>query len=373
MNTLRRILVLVRKELQTLLGDRQGRLLLVMPVILQMALFPLAATLEVKNATLAVYDRDGGPAAIELVQRLGSARRTFAKILFLRSEAELTRAIEEQQALAAVRIPPDFSRRVARGDAPQLQIVLDGRRSNSGQIVAGYLRQIAAGLAAGDAVAVVAGPAAQDALAVRNWFNPNLDYLDFVLPCLIAIITTVGVLVVTALSVAREREQGTFDQLLVSPFTPEMIMAGKIAPAVLVAAFQATLILLAAVFVYRVPFQGSLLMLYGGILLYALALAGVGLFISSVCATQQQAFLGMFSFMMPAIMLSGFAAPVENMPVFLQHVSWFNPIRHFMEVVKAVYLKNATPAHVAELAWPLLVIGAATLTAAGVVFRRKAT
>lgn len=113
-------------------------------------------------------------------------------------------------------------------------------------------------------------------------------------------------------------------------------------------------------------------MLYGGILLYALALAGVGLFISSVCATQQQAFLGMFSFMMPAIMLSGFAAPVENMPVFLQHLSWINPIRHFMEVVKAVYLKNATPSHVAELAWPLLVIGAMTLTVAGVVFRRRA-
>ncbi|MDR1284019.1 MAG: ABC transporter permease [Opitutaceae bacterium] len=373
MDTLRRILVLVRKELQTLLGDRQGQLLLVMPVLVQMALFPLAATLEVKNATLAIYDEDGGPAAIGLVQRLGAARRTFAKIIFLRSEAELTRAIGEQQALAAVRIPPDFSRRVARGDAPRLQVVLDGRRSNSGQIAAGCIRQIVTELAVGDGIGIGASPAARDdALVTRNRFNPNLDYPDFVLPCLIAIITTVGVLVVTALSVAREREQGTFDQLLVSPLTPGMIMAGKIAPAVLVAAFQATLILLAAVFVYRVPFQGSLLLLYGGILFYALALAGVGLFVSSICATQQQAFLGMFGFMMPAIMLSGFAAPVENMPVFLQHISWINPVRHFMEVVKAVYLKDASPAHVAELAWPLLLIGAITLTAANVVFRRKA-
>lgn len=366
---LRRILVLVRKEMQTLLGDPQGRMLLVMPVIVQLALFPLAATMEVRNATLAIHDQDGGPAAVELVQRLGAARRTFSQIVAVRSEAELTRAIEEQQALAAVRIPQDFSRQVARGDAAQLQVIVDGRRSNSGQIAVSYIQQVVAGLAGEGAGQ---GRAASGGVVVRNWFNPNLDYLDFILPCLIAIITTVGVLVVTALSVAREREQGTFDQLLVSPFTPEMIMAGKIAPALIVANFQATLILLAAVFFYDVPFQGSLLMLYGGILLYALALAGVGLFISSVCATQQQAFLGMFSFMMPAIMLSGFAAPVENMPVFLQHLSWINPIRHFMEVVKAVYLKNATPSHVAELAWPLLVIGAMTLTVAGVVFRRRA-
>lgn len=364
---LRRLLTLIRKELQIILGDRQGRLLVIMPVIVQTAIFPLAATLEIKNATLGIYDQDRGPAAVELTQRLRAQRVTFTRFIDIGDERQLGEAIERQRVLAVVRIPPDFSAKIARADATaQLQILLDGRRANSGQIAAGHLRQIISGF---EQDAPAAMPVS--ALVTRAWFNPNLDYLDYILPCLIALITTTGVLIVTALSVAREREQGTFNQLLVSPYSPEMIMAGKIVPALLIATFHATLILLAAVFIYQVPFRGSLLILYAGTLLYALALAGVGLFVSSLCATQQQAFIGMFAFMMPAMMLSGFAAPVENMPVWLQHITWMNPIRHFMEVVKAVYLKNATLGHIASLAWPLLVIGSITLGAAAVLFRRR--
>jgi len=386
---MRRLLTLIRKEFQIILGDRQGRMLVVMPVILQTALFPLAATLEIKNATLAIYDQDRGPAAIELTQRLRAQTVAFTDFIDISGEQQLNDTIERQRALAVVRIPPDFSRRITAaggtkgtqgtqgtgggGDAPQLQLLLDGRRTNAGQIAAGYIQQIvqlyqqdlAGQRAAGASLAT------PSELVVQNWFNPNLDYVNFLLPCLIALITTVGVLIVTTLSVAREREQGTFDQLLVSPYTPEMIMLGKLVPALVIAAFQATLILIAAVFIYGVPFQGSLLFLYAGIALYALALGGIGLFISALCATQQQAFISMFAFMMPAMMLSGFAAPVENMPVWLQHLTWINPIRHFMEVVKAIYLKNVTPAHFIELSWPLLVIGAITLGSAAILFRKK--
>jgi len=423
----RRILTLIRKEIQVLLSDPQGRALLVAPVLLQVALFPLAATLEIKNATLGIYDQDRGPAAIELTQRLRAQTVAFTNFLDITGERELNDTIEQQRALAVVRIPPDFSRKIAASNSAsggaQIQIILDGRRSNSGQIAAGYIQQIVQtyqqdlagqrgggaattdGATAGNATAGsaeiplggrreappnppnspnspnppsgnLALPAAAtptSAIIVRHWFNENLDYRNYILSCLVAIITTASVLIVTTLSVAREREHGTFDQLLVSPLTPEMIMIGKLVPALLIAAFQATLILIAAVFIYGVPFQGSLLILYAGILLYGLSLAGVGLFISSLCATQQQAFLGMFSFMMPAMMLSGFAAPVENMPEILQHLSWMNPVRHFIEIVKAVYLKDATVAHAAQLAWPLLVIGALTLTSAAVLFRKKTT
>lgn len=371
---LHRLRTLIRKELQIILGDKQGRLLVIMPVIMQTALFPLAATLEIKNATLAIHDQDRGPAAIELTQRLRAQAVTFTHFIDVDNDRALNDAIEQQRALAVLRIPPDFSAQLARANgAPQLQLLLDGRRTNAGQIAAACIRQIVQtyqqDLAAARTGAITATPPAD--LIVRAWFNPNLDYLDYMLPCLIALITTIGVLIVTTLSVAREREQGTFDQLLVSPYTPEMIMTGKLVPALLIATFQATLILLAAVFIYRVPFQGSLVILYAGIILYALALSGVGLFISSLCATQQQAFMGMFAFIMPAMMLSGFAAPVENMPVWLQHVTWINPIRHFMEVVKAIYLKDASPAHALQLAWPLLVIGAITLTSAALLFRKK--
>lgn len=365
---LRRLFTLIRKELQIILGDKQSRLLVIMPVLMQTALFPLAATLEIKNATLGIYDEDRGPAAIELGQRLRAQSVTFTHFIDIDNDRQLNDAIERQRALAVIRIPPDFSAQIARGGAPQLHLLLDGRRTNAGQISAGYIQQI---VQTYQQDAALARPASE--VVVRAWFNPNLDYLDYMLPCLIALITTTGVLIVTTLSVAREREQGTFDQLLVSPYTPEMIMIGKIAPALIIAAFQATLILLAAVFIYGVPFQGSLVIFYAGILLYGLALAGVGLFISSLCATQQQAFLSIFAFIMPAMMLSGFAAPVENMPVWLQYATWINPIRHFMEVVKAIYLKDATLTHAASLAWPLLVIGAATLSAAAFIFRKKTT
>jgi ABC-2 type transport system permease protein len=208
-------------------------------------------------------------------------------------------------------------------------------------------------------------------IIARNWFVPNLEYTHFILPSLVAIITTIGSLMVTALSVAREREQGTFEQVLVSPLSPEMIMIGKAVPAVAVGFFHATLILIAAVFIYEVPLRGSLVLLYGAMFFYALALVGVGLFISSVSKTQQQAFLGAFVFMVPAILLSGYTAPVENMPLWLQHLTWVNPVRHFVEVVKGVFLKDASIARVVVLVVPLVVISMVNLTLAALMFRRR--
>jgi ABC-2 type transport system permease protein len=206
---------------------------------------------------------------------------------------------------------------------------------------------------------------------VRHWFNPNLDYVRHIIPSLVAIITTISTLVVTSLSVAREREQGTLDQLLVSPLTPGMIMIGKTVPALFVAMGQATIILSAGVFVYRIPFQGSLLLLYGSMVFYILALGGFGLLISSICSTQQQAFLGVFSFMMPAVLLSGFPSPVENMPRWLLMLDWFNPLRHFIVIVKGVFLKDIGLVPLLHPLWPLLVIAVLTLSTANWMFRHR--
>jgi len=363
-----RIRTLVIKELQTLLRDRQGRALLIVPVLLQLAVFPFAATLEVKNNTLGVFNEDSGAESIELLQRLARAE-AFTGVVNVHSEEELHRAIDRQEALLVVRVPADFSRAVAAGRPASLQAILDGRRSNSGQIALGYVRSILqTWLEDRDRVA---RRAAVSELIVRHWFNPNLDYVRHIVPSLVAIITTISTLVVTALSVAREREQGTFDQLLVSPLTPGMIMVGKTVPALLVAAFQATIILSAGVFVYRIPFVGSLLLLYGSMFFYILALAGVGLLISSICSTQQQAFLGTFSFIMPGVLLSGFPSPVENMPQWLQYVDWFNPLRHFIVIVKGVFLKDVGLSVLLQSLWPLLVIATLTLSAANWMFRKR--
>ena len=366
---LSRIHALVRKEFQSLLSTKSGRLLLVVPVVLQTALFPFAATLEVKNASLAVFNEDRGRASVEMMQRF-AASGAFTHIVPVWSADELEQAIGTREALLAVHIPADFSRRIAMGETSPVQVILDGRRSNSSQIAFNYLQSVLDGYLSDRAAAV--GRVMPSEIDARNWFVPNLEYPNFILPSLVAIITTIGSLIVTALSVAREREQGTFEQLLVSPLSPEMIMIGKAVPAVAVGFFQATLILIAAVFIYHVPFRGNLALLYGGMFFYALALVGVGLFISSVSKTQQQAFLGAFVFMVPAILLSGYTAPVENMPLWLQHLTWINPVRHFVEVVKGVFLKDASFARVLTLMVPLVVIGFATLSLAAVMFRRKA-
>jgi len=365
---LHRITTLIRKELQALLRDRQSRALLVGPVLLQLAIFPFASTLEVKNNSLGIFNQDAGSASIEVVQRLSRAA-AFTRMVYLNSEVEMRRAVDQQDALVVLRFLPEFSRQVAAGESAEVQAILDGRRSNSAQIALGYVREILQGYM--DDRHESEHRPAKSTVIVRHWFNPNLDYVRHIIPSLVAIITTISTLVVTSLSVAREREQGTFDQLLVSPLTPGMIMVGKTVPALLVAAGQATIILSAGVFVYRIPFQGSLALLYGSMFFYILALAGFGLLISSICSTQQQAFLGVFSFMMPAVLLSGFPSPVENMPDWLQYVDWFNPLRHFIVIVKGVFLKDVGIHQLMHPLLPLLIIACITLGAANWMFRRR--
>ncbi|MGL6608924.1 ABC transporter permease [Aeromonas hydrophila] len=199
---------LIRKELQALMGNTQGRFLLIMPVLLQTALFPFAATLEVTGNTLAIYNQDGGAQSRELLERL-THMPAFTTIIPVQGEAGMTEAITGQQALLGLIIPGDFSRRLARGEPAKVQLIIDGRRSNGGQVAAGYISQVIARWQSEGK--------GQPELAVRNLYNPNVEFHWHILPALVAIITTTGCLIVTALSVAREREEGTFDQLLVSP------------------------------------------------------------------------------------------------------------------------------------------------------------
>jgi ABC-2 type transport system permease protein len=363
-----RLFPLVLKELQLAFREPQTRRLLLMPVILQLAVFPFAASLEVKNAALAILNEDGGAASVDIVERLARTE-AFPDISMVHSQAELRASIDAQRALLALELPADFSRRVESAQPAQVLAVVDGRRSNSGQIAFGYASSIVDAYAAERGAAVGQAPVSR--IEVRNWYNPNLEYRWFMLPVLVAIITTLGSLIVTALSIAREREQGTFDQLLVSPLTPAYIMAGKTIPALLIAMLQGTLVAGAAVFVYHVPFHGSLLLLYACMACYGLSLAGIGLFISSLCETQQQAFLGVFTFMVPAVTLSGFMAPTENMPFVMQIVSAVDPLSHFVVIVKGIFLKGYGPALVLENLWPLILIATATMSAAYWMFRRR--
>jgi ABC-2 type transport system permease protein len=373
---LHRLLTLVIKELQLSFRDPQSRRLLVLPVVIQLLVFPFAASLEVRNATLAILNEDTGGEAVELIERLARTE-AFPHIRMVHSQPALTAAIDNQDALLGLDIPADFSRRLTTAGTAGLYAIVDGRRSNSAQIAYGYAAAVideyaAQRTTAGSATGALAGAAAgASRIVVRNVYNPDLEYRWFMLPVLVAIITTLGAMIVTALSIAREREQGTFDQLLVSPLTPAYIMAGKTLPALLIAMLQGTIVAAAAIFVYGVPFRGSMLLLYACMACYGLSLAGIGLFISSLCETQQQAFLGVFTFMVPAITLSGFMAPIENMPPVFRWLSAADPLSHFIVIVKGLFLKGYGPGLIWPHLWPLLGIAAVTMAGSYAMFRRR--
>ena len=342
-----RLWTLIRKELQSLLREPQTRAILILPVLIQVILFPFAATLEVTNATIAIYDEDNGEHSVELTQRFARAS-AFTHVLLLKSPQEIRPTIDTQKALLLVRFPADFSRKLDTFQTAPLQLILDGRNSNSAQIAANYLQQIVKNY---QQELLEGKPKPNNSeLVVRNWYNPNLDYKWFVVPSLIAMITTIGV---------------------VSPLTTWQIFIGKAVPALIVATFQATIVLAIGIWAYQIPFAGSLALFYFTMVIYGLSLVGFGLLISSLCSTQQQAFIGVFVFMMPAILLSGYVSPVENMPVWLQNLTWINPIRHFTDITKQIYLKDASLDIVWNSLWPLLVITATTGSAAYAMFRRK--
>lgn len=364
-----RIAALIVKELVTLVRDRKSRALLIVPPILQLLIFSFAATLEVKNVSLAILNQDSGKHGLEIVRRL-SGSTTFTHILFVDSQADIAKEIDNQTVLAAVHIPQDFSRRIAAGEQGTFQIILDGRRSNAAQIVSGYITQLVTQYSR-EQEKERADVNALPLVAERNWFNENLLYIWFTVPSLVGILSMVIALVVTALSVARERELGTFDQLLVSPLMPWEILIGKTLPAVIVGLIEGLLIWSVGVLVFRIPFTGSFALLVFTILVFIMSIVGVGLFISSLAKTQQQAILGAFVFMVPAVTLSGYAAPVENMPDWLQRVTWFNPLKHVLITLKGLFLKNMPLADVWSNTWPLLIIGACTLALSGWFFSRR--
>lgn len=363
-----RIKTLIFKELQALFRDQQTRALLIMPVFLQALLFPFAGTLEVTNASIAVYNEDNGHVSVELIQRFAKAK-AFSNLLLLHDPQDIQSTLDSQKTLLVIRFPSHFSSDMVTGNSAPLQLLLDGRNSNSAQIAANYVQQIVYDYQ-NELLTGYIKPNNSE-LVVRNWYNPNLDYKWFVIPSLIAMIATIGVLLVTSLSVAREREQGTLDQLLVSPLTTWQLFIGEAVPAIVVALFQASIVLVLGIFMYQIPFAGSLLLLYISMVVYGISLVGFGLLISSMCSTQQQAFIGVFVFVMPATLLSGYVSPVENMPVWLQKITWINPMRHFTDIAKQIYLKDADFSIIWSSMWPLLIVALITGSAAYLMFSRK--
>ena len=363
-----RIRSLIIKELQIILRDRKTRIIIVIPPILQIFLFAFASTLEVKNITIGILNRDAGADSAPLIERFRNSP-SFVRLDPVADEGEMRRYIDEKD----IRVGDAIVVRKAGEIIPEVVRVLKDKRPDGTQpyrlngyintVVRDFNRDILAGRGA-------AGRPESE-LIVRNWYIPNLEYLYFTLPCLIANILMIMGIMIPALSVAREREFGTFDQILVSPLSTFEIIVGKTAPSLLIGFLQATMMIAAAIWCLGSPMVGSWLMLYTGMTVFIASVIGVGLFISSLCKTQQQAILGAFVFAVPAVLISGYATPIENMPHWLQTLSLANPVRWIMAIVKGVFLKDISWAIAWRSLYPLCLITAVTLGVAGWFFSRK--
>jgi ABC-2 type transport system permease protein len=284
----------------------------------------------------------------------------------LTSSQQIAGVIDDGDALLVLSIPSDFEQRLASHQRAPLQLILDGRNSSTAGAAAGYVSAIVTSYNQS-----LSGATQGITLERRAWYNPNLESRWNMMPGLIAALSMLQTLLLAALSVAREREQGTFDQLLVTPLTPMQILIGKALPAITIGLVQSTIIFLVIRFWFQIPMNGSVWLLYLGLFVFTGAAVGIGLSISALSLTMQQAMLYTFLLIMPLMLLSGLLTPVSNMPVILQIVTYINPLRFGMSIVRRVYLEGAGFSQIAIDFIPLLVVMAVTLPLAAWLFRSR--
>ncbi len=364
-----RIIALIIKEFLAILRDKKARITLIGPPIVQLIIFGYAATFDLKDVPYAVYDEDHSLASRELIARFEGAR-AFRKVGVIQKEEHIKELIDAQQALLVLHVPQQFQKRLVTARSAPLQVIVDGRNSNTAMLALNYVNEICAEFSKNMARrSGLPGPATE--LVVRSWYNSNLESRWFIVPGIVGLLTMVVTLMVTALSIACEREAGTFDQLLVTPMNPFEILVGKTVPGLVIGLFEGSVIVLLTVFWFEVPLRGSVFALYVGLLLFSLSVIGVGLMLSSISTTQQQGLLWAFLFLVPAVTLSGFATPIANMPEIVQKFTLLNPFRYFLVVVRKVFLEGAGAELLVSEYLYMAAIAVVTLFAAAMMFRRR--
>jgi drug efflux transport system permease protein len=364
-----RIFSLMRKEFLALLRDKKSRVVVFVPPILQVLVFGYAATFDLKNIPYAVFNEDSSGISRELEAGFHGSPH-FQEITRIGNQGEIAPLIDRREVLLVLHIGPRFRRDLTLGRPAVVQVIVDGRNSNTAMLALNYTKTVIN--AFNERLREHGGTAGPPArLETRAWFNPNLESRWFIVPGIVGLLTLVVTILVTSLSVAREREQGTFDQLLVTPFRPVEILIGKALPGFLIGIAEATVIILVTVFWFRVPLLGSIVTLYTGVVLFLFSAIGVGLMISSLSVTQQQGLLGAFLFVVPAVILSGFTTPIANMPPLVQDITLVNPMRYFMVVLRGVFLQGTPFSMLLGQFWPMAAIGLCTLALAGWMFRHR--
>lgn len=371
------------KEFIQAFRDPRMRILLFVPPILQLIIFGYAANTDIRNIPLAVYDLDRTPASREMVSRFSSSGYfTISRIAT--DLRQIRRWIDAGNVSAALQINPGFSREVRQTQGSSIQLIVDGTDSNTASVITGYAQAIVAQYsrewlqARLDNTLNLPAALKRPLLRIggievrsRAFFNPNLESRNFYVPGIIALLIMLITLLLTCMSVVREREIGTMEQLIVSPIRPLELILGKTIPFALIGYVDVALVTVVGVSLFGVPIRGSFLLLLAATTLYLLSSLGIGLFISTISRTQQQAMMSMFFFFMPAILLSGFIFPIANMPEVVQVLTYANPLRYFLIIIRGIFLKGIG----LNVLWPqmvgLAILGVVLFTFSSLRFRKR--
>ncbi|MEW5802564.1 MAG: ABC transporter permease [bacterium] len=362
--------MLIKEFIQLLRDPRMRKFIFVMPII-QVLGFSYAVTTDVKHATTAVYDLDHSQSSRELIARFVKSGY-FEVVENIGTEERGRELIDRCTVQALLRLNKGFEQKLLAGGPADVQIIVDGTDSNAAGIILNYASKIAGQFSQQVLTSQVirltgdAGTAQHRVdLKTRAWFNENLDSRNFFVPGVLAIVITLISLLLTSMAVVREREIGTMEQIMVTPITPTEFILGKTVPFALICFLDVILITLFCILWFRVPVRGSIWLLLASTALYLLTTLGVGLFISTISRTQQQAMLSTFFFFFPAMLLSGFVFPIANMPMVVQWLTYLNPLRYFLVIIRGIFLKGVG----VRVLWPQM----AALAVMGITILRLAS
>jgi ABC-2 type transport system permease protein len=372
-----RIRYVVFKEFIHVLRDPRLRTFLFLPPLIQLLTYGYAVNFDIKHIDTAIYDQSRTAESRELISRFGSTEY-FHLAAEVQDEKQLADLIDRGKVTMAVRIHPDFAKRLKEGNEPApVQIIIDGTDSNAALVVAGYAgtvinnysqEVVAERMRRQGMTGELISPIVVDQ---RAWFNPNLISRYSFVPGVIAMVVMLVSLMLTAMAVVREKELGTMEQIMVTPLLPSELILGKTIPFVLIALFDVALVVAVGVFWFEVPMRGSIAVLLLGTILFLFNSVGLGLFISTVSSTQQQAMMASSFFFTPAILLSGFVFPISNMPTAVQYVTYLNPLRYFIVVIQDIFLKGVG----LSVLWPqmvgMAVLGVSLLSLSVLRFRKR--
>lgn len=373
---MRTIIHIIKKEFLQIRRDKRMLALSILAPVIQLVLLGYAATTDIRDIPMLLVNQDKSSVSREFVNQFVNSGYFVIKET-VDSPNQVDEFIDNGHVWLAIIIPPDFSKNIESGKGTSVQLIADGSDANSANISIGYASQIigtysqAVILSSSMRVQMQTKPGRVIPEA-RVWFNPELKSRNFMVPGVLAMVLMIITMTLTSLAIVKERENGTFEQLIVAPIKPYQLILGKLLPFVIIGAIDVALVLVVARFWFAVPFRGSVLLIFGLSGLFVLTTLGLGLFVSTISKTQQQAMMtAQFFFFMPFIFFSGFTFPIENMPQIIQYLTYVIPLRYYIVIVRGIFLKGVGVAELWTQALALLIFGVAILTLSVMRFRKR--